>query len=169
MVLNSTIPLGGSVTLNQTNPLGNPVIDLGFLTTELDFLTLREGYKAAQRLFRAPAWDGYIIDQVAPATNLTDAQLDDFIRDNSFSASHPVGTAAMSAKTAGYGVVDPDLLVKGAKGLRIVDASIMVREPAISLICCLTLQQPFITSGHTQAPTYAIAERAADIIKAAWR
>jgi choline dehydrogenase-like flavoprotein len=142
----------GSVTLNQTNPLGNPVIDLGFLTTEIDFFTMREGYRAAQRLFRAPAWDGYIIEQVAPAANLTDAQMDEFIRDNAFSASHPVGTAAMSAKTAGYGVVDPDLLVKGAKGLRIVDASIM----------------PFITSGHVQAPTYAIAERAADIIKAAW-
>ncbi|KAF5312315.1 hypothetical protein D9619_003708 [Psilocybe cf. subviscida] len=142
----------GSVTLNRTNPLGDPVIDLGLLITELDMFTMREGFRAARRLFSAPAWDGYIIEQVAPAANLTDAELDEFIRDNSFSASHPVGTAAMSAKGARYGVVDPNLLVKGATGLRIVDASIM----------------PFLISGHTQAPTYAIAERAADIIKAAW-
>ena len=28
--------------------------------------------------------------------------------------------------------------------------------------------QPYITSGHTQAPVYAIAERAADLIKQYW-
>lgn len=114
--------------MNRTNPLGDPVIDLGLLITELDMFTMREGFRAARRLFSAPAWDGYIIEQVAPAANLTDAELDEFIRDNSFSASHPVGTAAMSAKGARYGVVDPNLLVKGATGLRIVDASIMVRR-----------------------------------------
>ncbi|KAF8874753.1 hypothetical protein BD779DRAFT_1613535 [Infundibulicybe gibba] len=53
---------------------------------------------------------------------------------------------------ANYGVVGPDLLVKGASGLRIVDASVM----------------PFVTCGHTQAPVYIIAERAADLVKKFW-
>ncbi|KAK0481457.1 aryl-alcohol oxidase [Armillaria novae-zelandiae] len=59
---------------------------------------------------------------------------------------------SMSPRFAEYGVVDPDLLVKGVSGLRVVDASIF----------------PFVPAGHTQAPTYIIAERAADLIKATW-
>lgn len=63
---------------------------------------------------------------------------------------HALGTAAMSPKNANYGVVDPDLRVKGAAGLRIVDASVLPKAP----------------SAHTQAPVYIIAERASELIKA---
>ncbi|KAH6904199.1 hypothetical protein BKA70DRAFT_1432404 [Coprinopsis sp. MPI-PUGE-AT-0042] len=56
------------------------------------------------------------------------------------------------ARRTSYGVVNPDLRVKKVSGLRVVDASIM----------------PHIPTGHTQAPVYAIAERAADIVKAHW-
>ncbi|KAK0209046.1 hypothetical protein DFS33DRAFT_497834 [Desarmillaria ectypa] len=46
------------------------------------------------------------------------------------------------------GVVDPDLVVKGVSGLRVVDASIF----------------PFVPAGHTQVPTYIMV----DLIKAKW-
>jgi len=46
-------------------------------------------------------------------------------------------------------VVTPDTRVKGVKGLRVVDASII----------------PKIISGNTNIATVAIAERAADLIK----
>ena len=41
---------------------------------------------------------------------------------------HPVGTASMTARDAKWGVVDPDLKVKGVEGVRVVDASVLVRR-----------------------------------------
>lgn len=49
------------------------------------------------------------------------------------------------------GVVDPELKVYGTANLRVIDASIF----------------PLIPGSHTQATTYAVAERGADLIKRA--
>jgi choline dehydrogenase-like flavoprotein len=47
-------------------------------------------------------------------------------------------------------VVDPQLRVRGLEGLRVIDLSVM----------------PIIPSGNTNAPTMALAWRAAEIIAA---
>ncbi|KAJ7843442.1 hypothetical protein B0H14DRAFT_2778774 [Mycena olivaceomarginata] len=70
--------------------------------------------------------------------------LDEFIRNSGDGAAHLVSTAAMSARDASYGVVNPDLLVKGASGLSIIDASIL-------------------------AAAYVVGERGADLVKERWR
>ena len=57
----------------------------------------------------------------------TDADIDNYIRGISSTVFHPVGTAAMSCSSKS-GVVDENLLVKGADGLRIVDASVFVSD-----------------------------------------
>ncbi len=60
---------------------------------------------------------------------------------------HPVGTARMGLDDAS--VVDPQLRVRGVRGLRVADASVM----------------PTVIRGHTNAPAIIIGERAADLIR----
>ena len=60
-----------------------------------------------------------------------------------------IGTCAMLPRLLG-GVVDSRARVHGTRNVRVVDASII----------------PMQLSGHTMAPIYAVAEKAADLIKA---
>jgi len=64
---------------------------------------------------------------------MTDADIDDYIRRSASSVFHPVGTAAMSCSSSKYGVVDQNLFVKGADGLRIVDASVFVSDAELKM------------------------------------
>jgi len=120
---------GGSVILASSNPFDAPIINPDFLATEFDIFTMRAAVRSAGRFVSAPAWRDYILAPFGGLENTTtDADLDEYIRSRAVSISHPVGTAAMSPKGATYGVVDPDLRVKGVSGLRIVDASILVSD-----------------------------------------
>jgi len=56
----------------------------------------------------------------------TDAEILSYARSNANPGLHLVGTAAMSPVGAKWGVVDPDLKVKGAHGIRVVDGSVWV-------------------------------------------
>ncbi|KAG6810501.1 hypothetical protein H0H92_011598 [Tricholoma furcatifolium] len=143
----------GSVSLKSSNPLDVPLIDPATLDTDFDRFSLREAFKASSRFLSASVWKDYIVESVGVLRDdSSDEELDQHIRQSAVVALHGVGTAAMSAYNASYGVVDPDLRVKGAIGLRIIDASVF----------------PHIPAAHTQAPVYIFAERAADLIKESW-
>ncbi|XP_055698399.1 glucose dehydrogenase [FAD, quinone]-like [Phlebotomus papatasi] len=62
---------------------------------------------------------------------------------------HPVGTCKMAPDYDPDAVVDYRLRIKGIKGLRVIDASIM----------------PVVPRGNTNAPTIMIAEKGADMVK----
>ncbi len=94
------------------------------MSSPFDLYAMRYGIRLARDFVGSPAWTDYIISQTNNAT--TDEELDVFIRNSTVAIYHPVGTASMSRKGASYGVVDPDLRVKGVEGLRIVDASVFV-------------------------------------------
>ena len=100
------------------------MIDFGFFTEEFDIIAAREGFKSALTFSRAPVFQDIITGIMDPFTNVTtDAEIDRQLR----TGLHFVGTNSMSPKGANWGVVDPDLSVKNIQGLRIVDASVMVR------------------------------------------
>ncbi|PPQ66925.1 hypothetical protein CVT26_010014 [Gymnopilus dilepis] len=140
----------GSVKIRSTNPFDKPIIDPQYLTTPFDVFALRESVKAAKTFASAKAWSDYIIGPFGELANTsTDDEIDAFVRDTTTTIFHPTGTAAMSSSNSKTGVVNSDLTVKGAAGLRIVDASVF----------------PFVPSSHTQGPTYLLAEHASDIIK----
>ena len=114
---------------------------------------MKEGFRLAKRFFSGPQWDKYLVNAsfVDPDTTPPD-QWEVALRNGVKTNYHGVGTAAMSRKGAPDGVVNPDLKAKGVKGLRVVDASVI----------------PYVPAGHTQVPVYIFAERASDLIKAAW-
>ncbi|KAF9483366.1 alcohol oxidase [Pholiota conissans] len=142
----------GTIKLASSNPFDHPLINPNYLTKDFDIFTMREAVKAIKRFIGAPAWSDYVIgpygDSFIAATD--DASIDAYVRGLMTTIFHPVGTASMSKATASGGVVNPDLKLKGADGIRVVDASVF----------------PYVPSAHTQGPVYLLAERAADIIKA---
>jgi choline dehydrogenase-like flavoprotein len=162
---------GGSIKLVSSDPFTAPSIDPSFLSTDFDIFTLKEAVKSVRRLVAAHAWDGYIVGPTPPLANTsTDAELESYVRAGGLTVFHPTGTAAMSPKGAHWGVVDPDLKVKGVEGLRIVDGSVLVSWlPSIIIRVWgvyFDVVQPFSPNAHTQGPIYLVGERGADLIKA---
>jgi choline dehydrogenase-like flavoprotein len=161
------------VSINSSDPLDPPLIDPAFFTAPVDVAAGRDAIRNIRKFFSAKAWDGYIVSEQPPLAGAeSDDELDAFISGNFVTTWHPVSTAMMSPKGADYGVVDPDLKVKGVGGLRIVDASVMVSTiesvSSAENMPDARLRKPFITAGNTQVAVYAIAERAADYIKHDW-
>ncbi|KAJ7136692.1 hypothetical protein C8R44DRAFT_828533 [Mycena epipterygia] len=142
----------GSVTINSSDPFAPPLIDPNFLSSEFDLLALQDSVAIANRFVSAPVWTGYLGAPTVDLAAMSPAELQATIRENTGQSFHFVGSAGMSARDAPYGVVDPDLLVKGVTGLSIIDASVL----------------PIIPAAHTQAATYVIAERGADLVKQRW-
>jgi len=140
----------GSISLASADPLAAPRIDTNFLAEQDDVDRLIRGLKMARDIMRQPALTRFGGKESKNSAHArTDAQIEQFIRSHADCAYHPVGTCRMGPGR--LDVVDEKLRVKGVAGLRVVDASIM----------------PDIVSGNTNAPTIMIAEKAADMIKAA--
>ncbi|KAH0443793.1 choline dehydrogenase [Colletotrichum camelliae] len=139
----------GSVKVSSSSTFDAPVADAGFLRNPLDVSLLTEGVKFTRTLAATSAIKQLSPVEVVPGANVTsDEAIGDFIRQQSSTLYHPVGTCKMGAKEEG-GVVDGNLKVYGVKGLRVVDASIM----------------PLVPATHIMTTVYAVAERAADIIR----
>jgi choline dehydrogenase len=139
----------GSVRLASNDPTAKPIVHNDFYSDSAggDLQRMIAGLRLTLDICAQPAMRPYC----AEAFNTPDGDSDEALRAHiartTFAIYHPVGTCRMG-EGAGA-VVDAQLRVNGLDGLRVVDASVM----------------PVVPRGNTNAPTIAIAERAADLIR----
>lgn len=137
----------GTVKLKSADPVTAPDIDFNFFAHEEDKKVLVNGIRQLRKILAAPAFDGYRAEELNPGIEAeTDDAIFDKIKQHIGLVYHPVGTCKMGHDA--MAVVNTELKVHGVKGLRVVDASVM----------------PTLISGNTNAPTIAIAEKAAEMI-----
>ncbi len=140
----------GSVTLASASPDAAPLINPNFLAERDDVDALIRGFKLTRRILEQPALKHFGGSELAASASAqSDEQIEAFIRNHADTIYHPVGSCRMGPR--GMDVVDAQLRVHGLQGLRVVDASVM----------------PQVVSGNTNAPTIMLAEKAADLIRAA--
>jgi choline dehydrogenase-like flavoprotein len=138
----------GEIRLASPDPEDAPLIDPNYLSAPGDLSRMREGYRLCQRLAEAPALKKHAPHpREAQRGGESDEEIDALIKATAETVYHPTSTCRMGSDEGA--VVTPDLKVRGVKGLRVIDASVM----------------PKIVGGNTNAPTIMIAERAADIIR----
>ncbi|HEY1643138.1 MAG TPA: GMC family oxidoreductase N-terminal domain-containing protein [Streptosporangiaceae bacterium] len=144
----------GKIRLHSNDPRHKPAIDPAYLSDMADFDPLLRAIGLARQIAAQRPMSKICAAELAPGVDLTSqTELMDWIRSSITTIYHPVGTCAMGgdsklAASKLASVVDTELRVRGVERLRVVDASVM----------------PTVPRGNTNAPTIAIAERAADLI-----
>ncbi|KAI4725796.1 glucose-methanol-choline oxidoreductase [Aureobasidium sp. EXF-10728] len=143
----------GAIYINTTDPSAAPVVDFNTFSHPADMAIAIASVKRIREWASSSPMQALGILETFPGKNVsTDAEIEEAIRNAATSSwQHPSSTTAMMKRELG-GVVDSELRVYGTKGLRIVDSGIF----------------PMVVAGHSSSSVFAVAEKAADIIKAAW-
>ena len=142
----------GEVRPTAPGPGAVPSIRPNYLSTDEDRRVAADAIRLTRRIAAAPALARFAPEEYRPGAALqSEAELVRAAGDIGTTIFHPVGTCRMGPDTDQMAVVDERLRVRGLDGLRVADASIM----------------PTITSGNTNAPVIMIAEKAAELIRAA--
>lgn len=138
----------GQVRLASADWHDAPIIVGNHLGTDRDLAAIVRAIEVARELGNKAALDGIREAEVVPGPKATSQKdLIDLARNGAASFGHAVGTAKMG--TDSDAVVDSELRVHGIRGLRVADASVM----------------PSIISGPTNAASFMIGGRAAELIK----
>jgi choline dehydrogenase-like flavoprotein len=142
----------GSVHITSNDVKSLPVWDPAYNTNPLDMELFARSMQFVEKLVDPGTPFGSLLK--AGGKRLPEIVAEDLekakeiVRQRQISVFHVSGSCAMLPRDQG-GVVDDRLRVYGVRGLRVVDASVFPLEP----------------SGNLQSTVYAVAERAADIIK----
>jgi len=137
----------GRVALRSADPGASPLVDPGYLTDPADLEVLVAGVRIAREIAASRPLADVVAGERTPGRDVVGDALRDWVRGDADTMFHLTGTCAMGADEAS--VCDPLLRVRGVDGLRVVDASVF----------------PATSRGNTNAPTIAVAERAADLVR----
>jgi len=141
----------GHVHAASPDPSAPPLIQPHYLTEEEDRRVAADSIRLARKVAGAPGLARFRPREYLPGAELTSQdELEKAAGDVGTTIFHPVGTAKMGRDEDPMAVVDARLRLRGLRGLRIADASVM----------------PRITSGNTNSPTLMIAEKAAEMMLA---
>ena len=146
----------GTVTLRSTDPRDTPEINFNYFdtgttaggvdTTDLDAVV--EGIQVARKIAADLPLGSAQFTEVYPGPNITSTEeVQQYVKDNAW-GHHASCTCPIGADGDPNAVLDSSFRVRGADGLRVVDASVFPRIPGI-----------FIA-----VPVYMISEKAADVI-----
>ncbi|MFG3255331.1 GMC family oxidoreductase [Streptomyces sp. NPDC048172] len=139
----------GTVRLASAAPGASPLLDPDFYADERDMAAILAGVRLVREIGAAPALAPWRREEALPGPGTEDDEaVRAYVHRTLTSYCHPVGTCRMGEDP--LSVVGPDLRVHGIAGLRIADASVF----------------PSIPSANTVATVYAVAERAADLLRA---
>ncbi|MGY5046525.1 GMC family oxidoreductase [Streptomyces sp. 900105755] len=140
----------GTLRITSADHCAPPVIDPDYFSEEQDVRAVLSGITTARRIAWSSALAEWGPEEVSPGPDTVDSQsIRDHARRYFGSYCHPVGTCMMGEDE--MSVVDSTLRVRGLDGLRVADAAVI----------------PSIPSGNTNATVYAIAEKAADLLRGA--
>ena len=139
----------GRVVLVSPDPTAKPLIVHNYYAEPDDLNAQIEGLRLCMEIAQTEPLSDWVARPYLCPASTSDEDVAAHVRARAQTAYHPVGTCKMGVDE--LAVVDPQLRVRGVESLRVVDASIM----------------PTIPRGNTNAPTIAVAERAAELIRGA--
>ncbi|XP_017890997.1 glucose dehydrogenase [FAD, quinone] [Ceratina calcarata] len=149
----------GYIRLRNNDPLSKPLIYPKYLSEPEDVAALVDAIKIGLRFGETDALKRYGFQlNRTPVKNCEhlkfgcDAYWECAVKHDTMPENHQAGSCKMGPPDDPLAVVDNQLRVRGVRGVRVADTSIM----------------PKVTSGNTNAPAIMIGERAADFIKRTW-
>lgn len=137
----------GSVKIGSSDPAAAPIIRVNYLSDARDVDTLVDAVGMLRDIFAQKPFDCYRGAELQPGSGVTTPEeIARWARETASTVHHLSGSCRMGPDE--NSVVDPELRVRGLRGLRVADASIF----------------PSIPSTNTAAPAIMVGEKAADLI-----
>lgn len=137
----------GSVMVRSKDPAEPPAIQLNTLTAAADVAAFVRAIRRTREIVATEPLASAVAVEVHPGPDVnTDRELEAWVRATVATTGHPACSAAMGAGPGS--VLDPQLRVRGVRGLRVADASAL----------------PHIPRANTNAPAIMVGERCADFV-----
>jgi choline dehydrogenase-like flavoprotein len=142
----------GWLRLKSADPAERPLISPNYFSHPRDLAVMVRGVRYCRDILRTEPLAQIVQQEFAPGAAVSSGEdIAAFCRNSTFTNYHPVGSCRMGREDDPTAVVRPDLCVRGIRGLRVCDASVMPRIPG----------------ANTNAPVMAIADRCADLMMSA--